>query len=183
MPVNGFAYRSGSPKTTGTLRSQPLRAVASIGPMTHRTPGVTLAALVVLLVPACGTAQPNGPESALAALAKAADDRDDEAVRRLVCPDEWRESRTFAAKKTELSELDPRLADVRYRITDKGVKAKTDTTATGELEVDVEGMPDDLSPRARNGVDAMEAPLPVALLGPDRTIKLVKQNEQWVACR
>ncbi|WP_433272454.1 hypothetical protein ACQPZF_16395 [Actinosynnema sp. CS-041913] len=158
-----------------------------------------LAAVVLLLLSACGgTAENtpgntpgntsentsgNGPEAALKALAAAADAQDDEAVRKLVCPEVWSQSRTLAAKKAEAVQLDPRLADLRYRLTAKEVRDRTDTAATGLLDVEVEGLPDDLSPETRSGLDAMEAPIPVALLGPDRTIKLVKQGDAWVACR
>ncbi|RKT55584.1 hypothetical protein [Saccharothrix australiensis] len=168
--------------------------------MTLRVP---LAAVVVLLLAACGGAPEttpgstprntqeaapkntpgSGPEAALKALAAAADAQDDEAVRKLVCPERWSESRTFAAKKAEAAQLDPRLADIRYRITAKEVRDPTDTAATGLLDVEVEGVPDDLPPAAQSGLDAMEAPIPVALLGPDQTIKLVKQGDAWVACR
>ncbi|CCH32248.1 hypothetical protein ABZ816_34200 [Actinosynnema sp. NPDC047251] len=164
--------------------------------MTLRAP---LAAAVVLLLTACGgtpantpantpattagTTAGSGPEAALKALAESADARDDEAVRKLVCPEEWTQSRTIAAKKAELEQLDPRLADLRYRITAKEVRDQSDTTATGVLAVEVEGKPDDLSPEAESGLETMEAPIPVALMGPNQTIKLVKQGDTWVACR
>ncbi|MEV0677775.1 hypothetical protein AB0I60_14745 [Actinosynnema sp. NPDC050436] len=163
--------------------------------MTLRLP---LAAAVVLVLTACGSTPPastpavdtpsastpgGGPDAALKALAEAADAGDDEAVREVVCPEQWSDSRTLAAKKVEAAQLDPRLADIRYRLTAKEVRDRADTTATGVLEVEVEGIPDDLSPEAQSGLDAMEAPIPVALLGPDRTIKLVKQGDEWLACR
>ncbi|MBB5958485.1 hypothetical protein FHS29_005093 [Saccharothrix tamanrassetensis] len=159
------------------------------------TPRAPLAAVVVLLLSACGGTPENapentpgntpegGPEAALKALVEAADARDDEAVRKLVCPERWSEARTFAAKQAEAAQFDPRLADIRYRFTAKEVRDRTDTAATGLLDVEVEGLPDDLSPEAHSGLDAMEAPIPVSLLGPDRTIKLVKQGDTWVACR
>ncbi|MEU4806510.1 hypothetical protein [Actinosynnema sp. NPDC023587] len=139
-----------------------------------------ITATLLLLVAACGSEQPSDtPESVLSALAKAGNDRDDETIRKLVCPEEWREDLTFAATKSAAVDEDPNLKDLTYRFTDSGVKDKTDTTATGRLDVEVEGVPDGSS----SVLDRLAAPLPIALYSPDQNIGLVKRDGGWVACR
>ena len=131
-----------------------------------------------------GSVEPaNTPEDALAALAAATNDRDDDAIRKLVCAEKWREQYTFRSTLADLAALDPDLADVEYPVRAGEVRDKTDTTATGVLErLPVEGMPEDLSAEASAALDAVAAPLPIQLVRGGGEIDLVKENDVWVAC-
>ncbi|MEU4765876.1 hypothetical protein AB0H12_21715 [Actinosynnema sp. NPDC023794] len=125
------------------------------------------------------------PEGALAALAQATNDQDDDAIKKLVCAEEWREQYTFRSTLAEMARLDPRLADVKYPVRAVEVRDKTDTTATGVLDqLPVEGMPgpDDLSDEASAALDTMAAPMPIRLVRAGGVIKLVKENGAWTAC-
>lgn len=138
------------------------------------------------LVACSGSAQSaDTPEAALAALAQATNDQDDDAIKKLVCAEKWREQYTFRSTLAELAGLDPRLADVKYRVQAGEVRDKTDTTATGVLEqLPTEGMPepDDLSAEANSALDSMAAPLPIGLVRAGDAINLIVENGVWVAC-
>jgi hypothetical protein len=68
------------------------------------------------------------PEGALAALAWATNDQDDDAIKKLLCAENWHEQYTFRSTLAKMAELDPRLADVKYRVRAGEVRDKTDTT-------------------------------------------------------
>lgn len=146
-----------------------------------------LAAVLGLIGPLAGCSDPappeGSPEAALVALARATNDQDDDAIRKLVCADKWREQYTFRSSLAAMAELDPRLADVRYRVEAGEVRDRTDTTATGVLRrLPVEGMPDDLSEETEAALDAMAAPVPIWLVRAGDVINLVNENGTWVAC-
>jgi hypothetical protein len=139
------------------------------------------------LVACSGSAQSadtaDTPEAALAALARATNDQDDDAIKKLVCAEKWREQYTFRSTLAELAGVDPRLADVEYRVQAGEVRDKTGTTATGVLErLPTKGMPDDLSAEADAALDSMAAPLPIGLVRAGDVIKLIVENGAWVAC-
>jgi hypothetical protein len=125
------------------------------------------------------------PEGALAALARATNDQDDDAIKKLVCAEKWREQYTFRSTLAEMAKLDPRLADVKYRVRAGEVRDKTDTTATGVLEqLPAEGGPgpEDLSDKAEAALENMAAPMPIWLIREGDVINLVKENGTWVVC-
>lgn len=125
------------------------------------------------------------PEAALAALARATNDQDDDAIKKLVCAENWHEQYTFRSTLAKMAELDPGLADVKYRVRAGEVRDKTDTTATGVLEqLPAQGGPgpDDLSDEAEAALENMAAPLPIWLIREGDVINLVKENDAWVAC-
>ena len=142
--------------------------------------------VVVVALAGCGSdtdiAAPGTPEQALADLARATNDHDDDAIKKLVCADKWQEQYTFESSLATFAKLDPRLGDLNYQVRAGEVRDKTETTATGVLEpLPVENFPDDLSGEAQSALDTMAAPLPIYLIH-DNTIDLVKENGTWVAC-
>lgn len=81
--------------------------------------------------------------------------------------------------------MDPRPADVKYRVRAGEVRDKTDTTATGVLEqLPAEGGPgpEDLSDEAKAALENMAAPMPIWLIREGDVINLVKENGTWVVC-
>jgi hypothetical protein len=82
----------------------------------------------------------------------------------------------------DIDEIDPRLRDIHYEAEAGDIIDESGTEATGELTITVQGLPGDLSPDARNVLDASLAPFPIGLVGGDDRVTLVKEGDAWVVC-
>src|SRR5262245_11047190 len=117
-----------------------------------------LAWSVVLVLPVSACGSDGGPEDALNSFAEPINTRDDAAVQRLTCTSARDDggptlSDPFAGSPMDIDEIDPRLRDIRYKAAAGDVTDETDSTATGELTITVEGIPEDLSPDAEQVLD------------------------------
>jgi hypothetical protein len=142
---------------------------------------------VVMILPATACGSDGGPEDALNSFAEAINARDDAAVQRLTCASARDDggptlADPLANSPMNIDEIDPRLRDIRYVAEAGDISDETDTKATGELTITVEGIPDDLSPDAQNVLDSSLAPFPLGLIGGDDKVTLVKEGDAWVVC-
>jgi hypothetical protein len=143
---------------------------------------------VVLTTAGCGS--DGDPEDALDDLAEAINDRDDAAVLELTCEASHENisatlSDPFKDNPTgiDVYEAEPRLRDMRYEADAGDIVEEGDTEATGELDITVEGVPDDMPPEAQQVMDSVQIVFPLTLIDPkDDTVKLVKEGDAWVAC-
>jgi hypothetical protein len=140
-----------------------------------------------LVVAAAGCGGSDGPEDALNAYVKAINDKDDAAVKKLTCESSYSDhgnslAEPFANSQYDIDEVDPRLRQVHYTAEAGEVGDETDTEATGMLTIRVEGVPDDLSPDARQVLDNGIAPFPLGIEGQDHKVKLVKKDDTWLVC-
>jgi hypothetical protein len=157
-----------------------------IGAVRRRVGTRAGAAIAVLLV-AAGCSSGDGPQEALDAFADAVNDRDDDAVRELVCesarPDGGGTlADPFAGSPYDIEEIEPRLRNVRWVAEAGDVTEEGYGRATGTVSIEVEGVPDDLPAEAQQALDATLAPFPVGLVGEDDTVTLVEEDGEWRVC-
>jgi hypothetical protein len=122
------------------------------------------------------------PKSTLAALVRAINDSNDDAVDRLICAAAKKGGAGFADARAVLVEADPRLGKIRYRAKAAGVTSATDREATVKLLINVVGVPKDVSPEAQQALAVNEIPRPLNQQNERGEIHLVKESGRWVAC-
>jgi hypothetical protein len=143
--------------------------------------------VVVFLAAGCGA---EGPEDALDAFVDAINERDDEAVQKLTCEASHKGSAATLSDPfkgnpmgIDVYAVEPRLRDLRYLAKGGDIVEESDSTATGKVEITVEGVPDDLAPEAQQVMDSAQIVFPLMLINPeDDTVKLVKEGDAWVVC-
>jgi hypothetical protein len=145
-------------------------------------PGTLIA---VLLLAGCSSG--DGPQGALDDFADAVNERDDAAVRELVCRAARPEggpglADPFEGSGYDVDRIDARLRKVRWVAEAGEVTEQGDGRATGTLTFTVEGTPDDLSAEAQQVLDVTSAPFPVGLAGEDGTVTLVEEDGEWRVC-
>lgn len=133
-----------------------------------------------------GTGDPGGaatPEAALAGLAAAVNDMDDEAAAAFVCAKDRDYGTNMADSLAAATEADPRLRDMHYRATAGPVVEQTETTAVGSLEHSVVGIPDGLSEAGQQHLQISEIAWPMSLQTQELQLHLIVEDGRWVACR
>lgn len=152
-----------------------------------RRAGVCAASAIAALTVFAGCASDDGPQSALDAFAAAVNQRDDSAVRQLVCESSRSEGGSsladpFAGSPYDVDQVDPRLRKVHWVAKAGKITDRSEGRATGEVSFTVEGVPSDLSAEAQQVLDSSVAPFPIGLAGEDDTVTLVREGGEWRVC-
>jgi hypothetical protein len=123
----------------------------------------------------------------LDAFAEAVNQRDDSAVRQLVCQSARSGGGSsladpFAGSPYDIDRIDRRLRDVHWVAKAGEITDRSGDRATGKLSYTVEGTPSDLSAEAQQVLDNSLAPFPIGLNGGGDTVTLVREGGQWRVC-
>jgi hypothetical protein len=145
---------------------------------------VAVGFVLVFAAAGCGS---GGPENTLDAYAKAINDKDDAAVKKLTCESSYSSNgnslaNPFANSEYDIDEIDPRLRQIHWTASAGDISDESDTEATGILNMKVDGIPNDLSPQAQRVLDNGVAPFPLGMVGPDHKVKLVRKGDTWLVC-
>jgi hypothetical protein len=141
---------------------------------------------LVLTIAGCGS--DGGPEDALDAFAEAINDRDEDAALELTCKAAHKNisatmTDPFKGNPIDVYEVEPRLRDMHWDADAGDIVEESDTEATGELAITVEGVPEDMPAEAQQVMDSVQIAFPLTLINPENdTVKLVKEGDAWVVC-
>jgi hypothetical protein len=152
-----------------------------------RRGGVWVTSAIAALLALAGCASDDGPQNALDAFAEAVNQRDDSAVRQLVCESSRSDGGSsladpFAGSPYDIDQVDPRLREVHWVAKAGEITDRSDDRATGKVSFTVEGVPSDLSAEAQQVLDSSLAPFPIGLAGEDDTVTLVREGGEWRVC-